>query len=77
MSPDQIYCKIIEYEISWPANINDLKPHQLLDLRAGCLDDDGNHESKSNSDGYYSSKDGAAVGARVAIGIADVSGPIV
>ena len=23
MSPDGIYCKIIEYEISWPCDIND------------------------------------------------------
>jgi hypothetical protein len=25
MSPDQIYCKIIEYEISWPQGIEDPK----------------------------------------------------
>jgi len=32
MSPDQIYCKIIEYEISWPHNMDTFSVDDLKTL---------------------------------------------
>jgi len=29
MSPDQIYCKIVEYEISWPQGIENMTTEEL------------------------------------------------
>ena len=45
MSPDQIYCKIIEYEISFPNDINNLTKYTEDKLKTLYIED---YEGKDN-----------------------------